>query len=126
MRSLARAKSAVPGPGSLAKEGAGSAQAVTEAAASRAALIALLQLAYSGELSAAYAYQGHARSVRDPEERRRIAEIERDEWHHRELAGRMLAELGASPDPARERRATRIGRVISCLCHVSGWLAAMY
>jgi len=92
----------------------------------RRALVALLQLAFSGELAAAHAYRGHARAVRDPEERRRIEEIEREEWHHRELVGRMLAELGAGPDAARERRALRIGRTLGALCHVSGWLLPMY
>jgi hypothetical protein len=42
-------------------------------------LIRLLQLAYSGEKAAALAYQGHSRSVRDPEEKAMIAKIERDE-----------------------------------------------
>jgi len=97
-----------------------------ERAAARASLIALLQLAYSGELAAAHAYRGHARSVREPAERARIAEIEREEWHHRELVGGMLAALGAAPDPARERRALRVGRTLGALCHVSGWLAPMY
>lgn len=92
----------------------------------RSDLIALLQLAFSGELAAAYAYQGHARSVRDAEEKRRIAEIEADEWHHRALVGEMLADLGAAPDPRRERRAARIGRALSALCRVSGWLIPMY
>src|SRR6185503_6830672 len=92
----------------------------------RRALVALLQLAFSGELAAAHAYRGHARAVRDPEERRRIEEIEREEWHHRELVGRMLAELGSGPDPSRERRAAVIGRVLGALCHVGGWLAPMY
>ena len=96
------------------------------AAASRTALIALLQLAYSGELAAAHAYRGHARSVSKPEERAAIEEIERDEWHHRELVGRMLAELGAGPDRSRERRSAVIGRVLGFLCHVSGWLAPMW
>src|SRR5262245_23071567 len=79
-----------------------------EPSASREALIALLQLAFSGELAAAHAYRGHARSVADTEERRAIAEIEREEWHHRELVGRMLAELGARPSRARELRAAVI------------------
>jgi hypothetical protein len=92
----------------------------------RAELISLLQLAYSGELAAAYAYQGHSRSVRDPAERERIQRIEEDEWHHRRLVGEMLAGLGAAPDERRERRAAMIGRVLSALCHVSGWLIPMY
>ncbi|HEX4440642.1 MAG TPA: ferritin-like domain-containing protein [Thermoanaerobaculia bacterium] len=92
----------------------------------RADLIALLQLAYSGELAAAYAYRGHARSVRDAGEKQRIGEIEADEWHHRRMVGEMLESLGAAPDPRRERRAARIGRLLSMLCHVSGWLIPMY
>src|SRR5213593_2608240 len=51
-------------------------------AASRAArveLIELLRLAYSGELAAAHAYRGHWRSLAAPEDRGRIAEIEREE-----------------------------------------------
>jgi hypothetical protein len=39
-------------------------QAPTSAAEGR--LVALLRLAYSGERAAAYAYRGHAASVRDP------------------------------------------------------------
>ena len=91
-----------------------------------APLVGILQLAYSGELAAAYAYRGHWQSVSDPEERRRIEEIENEEWHHRELVGGMLTSLNAEPSPSRERRATMIGRVLGLLCHVSGWLAPMY
>ncbi len=64
-----------------------------------APLIGLLQLAYSGELAAAYAYRGHSKSVSDPEERRRIEEIEREEWHHRKLVGEMLTDLRQNPTP---------------------------
>ena len=96
------------------------------AAASRAALIALLRFAYSGELAAAHAYRGHARSLSDPGERARIEEIEREELHHRELVGAMLAELGERPSRLRELRATLVGRTLGALCHVSGWLAPMY
>lgn len=94
--------------------------------ANRAALIAILQLAFSGELAAAYAYRGHARSVADAEEQRQIEQIEREEWHHRELIGRMLSALGAQPSRARERRAAAIGRTLGALCHVTGRLAPMY
>jgi rubrerythrin len=89
-------------------------------------LIALLQLAYSGEKAAAYAYRGHWKSVSRPEERERIETIEQEEWHHRRLVGEILAELGSGPDPARERRAVIIGRTLGFLCHVSGWLLPMY
>jgi rubrerythrin len=95
-------------------------------AAARAELIELLRLAYSGELAAAHAYRGHARALAPGEDREQVAEIEREEWLHREHVGRMLAELGAGPSRARERRAAVIGRVLGALCHVTGWLAPMY
>ena len=92
----------------------------------RAQLIALLRLAYSGELAAAHAYHGHARSVRAEDERRRIAEIEREELHHRVLVGAMLAALGTRPRRGDEWRARLVGRTLGALCHVSGWLVPMY
>ena len=42
-------------------------------------LIALLQLAYSAEQAAAYAYRGHWHSVVDLDERARIKQIEGEE-----------------------------------------------
>ncbi len=92
----------------------------------RARLVDLLRLAYSGELAAAHAYRGHARSVSDPAERARIETIEDEEWHHRDNVGTMLASLDSGPSPKREARAAVIGRVLSFLCHVSGWFAPMY
>jgi hypothetical protein len=55
----------------------------------RAQLITTLQMAYSGELAAGYAYRGHWHSVSDAEERDRIKIIEDEEWHHRRLVGEM-------------------------------------
>ncbi|HKO97906.1 MAG TPA: ferritin-like domain-containing protein [Pyrinomonadaceae bacterium] len=89
-------------------------------------LVAILQLAYSGELAAAYAYRGHWRSVSDPEERKRIEQIENEEWHHRRLVGEMLDQLGQTPNTWRERRALILGKALGFLCHLSGWLAPMY
>jgi rubrerythrin len=92
----------------------------------RQKLIAILQLAYSGELAAAYAYRGHWHSVSGPDERESIRAIEEDEWRHRKLVGEMLAALGGAPNKTRETRATIIGRSLGFLCHVTGWLAPMY
>ncbi len=89
-------------------------------------LVRLLQLAYSGEMAAAYAYRGHWRSVSDGGERARIQKIEAEEWHHRTLVGEMLERLGAAPDPTREFRARLVGRSLGALCHVAGWYAPMY
>jgi demethoxyubiquinone hydroxylase (CLK1/Coq7/Cat5 family) len=90
-------------------------------------LIALLQLAYSAERAAAYAYRGHWHSVFDEDERVRIRQIEDEEWHHRKLVGEMLESLGAHPSRQREIRAC----VLSAVCWVCsvtswvGWLPCM-
>jgi hypothetical protein len=89
-------------------------------------LINLLQLAYSAELAAGYAYRGHWHSVADEDERMQIRQIENDEWHHRELVGEILETLGTRPSRQREIRALAVGRVLGVLCHVMGWLAPMY
>ena len=89
-------------------------------------LIALLQLAYSAEQAAAYAYRGHWHSVVDVDERARIKQIEDEEWHHRELVGGMLEKLGAHPSKQREIRSLLLGRALGFLCHLMGWLAPMY
>lgn len=93
---------------------------------SRNNLIALLQIAYSAERAAAYAYRGHWHSVVDVDERARIKKIEDEEWHHRELVGEMLEKLGAQPNQQREFRALLIGRALAFGCHVMGWFAPMY
>jgi len=89
-------------------------------------LLTVLQAAYSGELAAAHAYRGHWRSLSDNAQRARIKQIEDEEWHHRNLVGGILQNLGARPDPAREARAHVVGRVLGALCHVAGWFAPMY
>ncbi|PYS34333.1 MAG: hypothetical protein DMF75_06750 [Acidobacteria bacterium] len=93
---------------------------------SRDKLIALLQLAYSGELAAAYAYRGHWHSLTSVNERDSIRRIEEDEWRHRRLVGEMLARLDAKPSRRREIRAAIIGRTLGLLCHLTGWLLPMY
>jgi len=89
-------------------------------------LIRQLQGAYSGELAAGHAYRGHWLSVRDAAERERIQRIEEEEWHHRELVGGLLAQLGAKPSRAREAIFLAIGTTISALCRIGGWLIPMY
>jgi demethoxyubiquinone hydroxylase (CLK1/Coq7/Cat5 family) len=89
-------------------------------------LTRILQLAFSGERAAAYAYRGHWKSLSDKEERARIKQIEDEEWHHRKLVGEMLRSLHANPSSVREFRALIIGRMLGLLCHLMGWLAPMY
>ncbi len=92
----------------------------------RKSLIELLRAAYSGELAAALAYRGHARSLADAGERERVRRIERDEWHHRQVVGRMLRDLGEAPRPARERRAVLLGTSLGALCRLAGWFLPMF
>lgn len=99
---------------------------VTPATLATRGLVAVLQLAYSGELAAGLAYRGHWKSVSNPLDRRRIRKIEEEEFHHRLLVGDMLRDLGQAPEALREVRAWLRGRTLGVLCHVSGWLAPMY
>ena len=92
----------------------------------RRRLIRLLQFAYSGERAAGYAYRGHWRSCSDPSERERIRQIEDEEWHHRQLVGGLLRELGAAPSRYRELRAIVVGRFIQLICHLTPWFVPMY
>jgi rubrerythrin len=92
----------------------------------RRLLVRQLQGAYSGELAAMRAYAGHWRSVADPGERARIAQIEAEERHHRELVGQMLRGLGVGPSAWREALFLAIGSLLGPLCHVSGWFLPMY
>ena len=96
------------------------------ASENRGRLVRLLQLAYSGEKAAALAYQGHARSVRSPEERTMILRIENDEWVHRRKVGQLLERLGARPLRVREVRASAVGHVLSFLCRFTGWFLPMF
>ncbi len=89
-------------------------------------LARLLRLSYSGERAAALAYRGHARSVSDPGQRRRLAEIDAEDWHHRARIGEMLDELGGKPSAVLDAIARGVGTVLGWLCPVSGWLAPMF
>lgn len=94
--------------------------------AARAALIAVLQNAYSGEYAASLAYGGHAKSVSDPIERDEILAILNQELEHRALVGKMLSDLGGAPDPRKEWGMTVVGTTISLLCRIGGWFIPMY
>src|SRR5258708_28287682 len=89
-------------------------------------LVRQLQGAYSGELAAAFAYRGHWRSLSDGVDRERMRTIEAEEWHHRELVGTILRQLGAKPSGMRELVMFAIGRTLGALCHLSGWFLPMY
>lgn len=90
------------------------------------ALIRILQDAHAGELAAAYAYRGHARSLRQPDEKSEVLRIEEAEWHHRNMVAMLLDVLGARPRRRRELLMGSIGRFFGTLCFVGGWFGPMY
>ena len=61
-------------------------------------LIDLLQCAYSAEKAAAFAYQGHAGSIKNATEKIEIRQIEIDEWNHREEVLAIMRKYEMCPD----------------------------
>jgi rubrerythrin len=93
---------------------------------SKEKLIRILQAAFSGEKAAALAYQGHWKSVKNPAEKEKIQEIEKEEWHHRAIVAEMLQELDARPLAHREFIFGAIGNTLKFLCPISGWFLPMF
>ena len=100
----------------------------TVVADDRQLLVRIMQDAHAGELAAAYAYKGHARSLdrRRPEQAAEVRRIEAAEWHHRAMVGEMLATMGHGPRRGRELLMAAIGRFFGALCFVGGWFGPMY
>ena len=84
------------------------------------ALVKLLQKAYSGEKAAAFAYIGHARSLKDPAAKAAVRQIEEDEWMHRENVRALMERYEVPVSRWLEVKLHIIGRVISAGCHVIG------
>ena len=89
-------------------------------------LVKLLQLAYSAEKAAAFAYIGHAGSVKNPDEKVAIKQIEMDEWEHRETVLSIMRQYTIPPSRYNEIKYHIIGRIISASCYVIGWFMPYY
>lgn len=89
-------------------------------------LVDLLKKAYSAEKAAAFAYQGHAGSVKDPEQKAAIRQIEIDEWNHRKEVLEIMNHYGIPVSKFYEFRFHVIGKVISGACYVIGWFMPYY
>ena len=87
--------------------------------------VSLLQKAYSGELAAAMAYNGHWKSISDADDIKEIQRIEQEELDHRQRIGEMLEELGARPQAWRDRSLRVVGFFVAAGCHLSGWYLPM-
>jgi hypothetical protein len=89
-------------------------------------LINLLQKAYSAEKAAAFAYQGHAGSVKDTAEKLAIKQIEIDEWHHRKEVLHIMQQYNIPISKFYEFRFHIIGKTISFACYIIGWFMPYY
>jgi len=85
------------------------------------ALVELLQRAYSAEKAAAFAYIGHANSLRSQEDKIAVKQIEDDEWGHRRHVLAIMRQYDIPISMFYEVKFHVIGRVISASCHVIGW-----
>ena len=76
------------------------------------ALVDLLRRAYSGERAAAFAYIGHAGSLRRREtERVAVRQIEEDEWDHRRQVRRLMDQYEIAPSRWYELKFHLIGKI---------------
>lgn len=90
------------------------------------ALIDLIQMAYSAEKAAAFAYQGHAGSVKDKAAKVAIKQIEIDEWNHRQEMLELLHLYELPISKYYEFRFHIVGKIISYSCYVIGWFMPYY
>ncbi|HNP47221.1 MAG TPA: hypothetical protein PKK99_01550 [Bacteroidia bacterium] len=89
-------------------------------------LVDLLQRAYSAEKAAAFAYQGHAGSIKDPVHKKLVRQIEIDEWNHRQEVLTIMQQYEVSVSKYYEFRFHVIGKLISYSCYVIGWFMPYY
>jgi hypothetical protein len=85
------------------------------------ALVELLQRAYSAEKAAAFAYIGHAGSLRNQDEQSAVKQIEQDEWEHRKNVLVIMQRYDIPILTSYEFKFHVIGKVISSACYVIGW-----
>jgi len=85
------------------------------------ALIDSLRKAYSGEKAAAFAYIGHAGSLKNQEDKAAVRQIELDEWDHRRHVLTIMEKYEIPISIYYEVKFHLIGRVISTSCYVIGW-----
>ena len=79
-----------------------------------------LRKAYSAEKAAAFAYVGHAASLRVGKEREAVREIEVDEWNHRENVLAIMRQYGVPVSRWYEIKYHLIGKLIGLSCHLIG------
>ncbi len=83
-------------------------------------LVGSLRKAYSAERAASYAYIGHAGSLKDPEEKAAVREIEQDEWDHREQVLKIMLQYEVPVSQYYELKYFLIGKFIGYSCYFIG------
>ncbi len=83
-------------------------------------LVKSLQKAHSAERAASLAYIGHAASLRDPEAKAAIQQIERDEWEHRRVVLEIMRKYSISVSKYEEVKFYVIGKLIGYSCFLIG------
>jgi hypothetical protein len=89
-------------------------------------LVNLLKQAYSAEKAAAFAYQGHAGSIKNEAVKLAIRQIEMDEWGHRTAVLAIMEKYDVPVSRLYEIRFHIIGKIISASCYVIGWFMPFY
>jgi rubrerythrin len=85
-----------------------------------------LKRAYSAEKAAAFAYQGHAGSLKNSEEKRSVRQIETDEWNHRREVLEIMKQYDIPVSRYYEFRFHIIGKIICYSCYVIGRFMPFY
>ena len=83
-------------------------------------LIDSLRKAYSAEKAASFAYIGHAGSLKSPEEKERVQQIEQDEWDHRRNVLKIMQQYDIPVSKYYEVKYHIIGKIIGYSCYVIG------
>ena len=79
-----------------------------------------LQLAYSAERAASFAYIGHAAALNAEAERAPVRQIEADEWEHRAEVKKIMDHYGIPVSRYFEIKYYLIGKFIGLSCHLLG------
>jgi rubrerythrin len=89
-------------------------------------LVKLLKTAYSAEKAASLAYIGHAKSVKNPEHKIAIQQIELDEWENRAEVLKIMEQYDIPISKWLEFKFYFIGQTIAASCFVIGKFMPYY
>lgn len=83
-------------------------------------LVESLRKAYSAEKAASFAYIGHAASLRNPDEKAAVKQIEDDEWNHRKHVLEIMKQYDIPVSSWYELKYHVIGKFLGYSCYIIG------